>query len=333
MLEISSISDFEARVRLIVKVKIMRLLAFLIGFVVFVIAFFCTTTLFVPDPYETSYQRAIAYQYDYIRSLGSGKIVAIGPSSLSFGFDGDLMEDISGRPCVILGNHAGMTDRYFYEMSKSYLQEGDIVIAEYTGIPDGNVGVQLLFSGIGNRLDMMRFLPITIKNMKTIIKEYPEFFRKTLDYSINGGLIAKGSYSMESYDERGNMSVYRGDCTIPFPFDDEVAKTYNYYSYSTNFAQEPVHYFNGYTAWCNERGISVYVIRVPCLDEALKSTEDEIKASDAVLAELLDAPLITDSTEYVYTRDYIYNAILHCNTQGAKLRTMQIWEDMREHIG
>ena len=76
----------------------------------------------IPDPYGDCYEKALVYQYDYYRSLRGGKIVLIGGSSLSFGLDLDLFEELTGRPCAILGNHTGYGLSYHIEMSKSNLQ-------------------------------------------------------------------------------------------------------------------------------------------------------------------------------------------------------------------
>ena len=311
------------------KRKLLRPLAFLLGFLLLFSVFFTLFMRVLPDPYTTAYQRAIVRQYDHFRAIEGNKMVFIGNSSLSFGFDLNLMEDLSEKPCAILGNHAGMGLTYFLEMSKENLQRGDVVVVEYSDSALKNMGTQLLFSGIGQRADMYRYFPL--KHWKNVFLEYPTYTKKTMNYMLAGGMESSGSYSIASYDERGNMSLYREACNIPSPYTEEVAKTYQWATFDTAYSTESVENLNAYTAWCHARGIQVYVIGGVYLDEAVRSTEEEIEKSDQALAALLDAPLITNTSDYIFTRDYIYNAIMHCNTLGAQRRTTQIHEDLMSY--
>lgn len=310
------------------KKKLLRVALFWIGFMIFSVLSILGVVQIIPDQYGTSYQRAIVRQYDYYRSLHENKIVFVGNSSMSFGLDLDLIEELTDRQCAILGNHAGFGLAYFMNMSKSNLKKGDIVVLEYFDNTMETVGTELLLTGIGKRFDMYRFFPL--RHIDNIIMDYNKFVRKTLAYAQTGGFDATGSgYSIDLYDRRGNISEYRGDCLITSPYE-EVAKTFGWNSFSDQYDLEFISYVNKYIKWCNRHGVSVYVERsLPVLDESLISTNDEIIESDRVLASLLDAPLISNTLDYIYPREYIWNATYHCNTAGAEKRTQQLYEDMK----
>ncbi len=311
------------------KRNVISFIGFFVGLFVFLALTFGVVTYAVPDQFAESYQRALVYQYDYYKTLEQNKIVFIGNSCLSFGFDLDLMEERTGRPCAILGNHAGLGLTYLINMSKSNLKQGDIVVIEYNDF-DG-IGSELLLTGIGNRLDMYRF--ISPHHWDDVAKSYGTYFTKKLSYNTTGGYHAEGSYSASAYDKRGNMSTYRKECTIPYPFTDEVAKKYNWATFSTDdYNMNMINVLNKYVAYCKSIGVKVYFTRNCYLDESIKSTEEEIVASDRALAKLLDAPLISNSLDYIYGREYMYNGIQHCNTLGAQKRTEQLYKDLCKYV-
>ncbi len=309
--------------------KLLRPLCFILGFIITATVVLSALTFSTPDPYTDAYQRAIVRQYDNFRKMGSGKLVFIGNSSLSFGLNLDQMEQLSGRPCAILGNHAGTGLPYTIEMSKSNLQSGDIVVLEFASQKVDTIGTQLLLSGVGKRVDMLKF--VSSSQMGTLIRDYPQYFSKTLNYARKGNYNASGSYSLSAYDWRGNMTYPRVGCEIPEPFSEEVAKTYTWKRYSTEYNLEFIQYLNAYNTWCLSQDVKLLITVSNYLDEAVISSPKEIKAADEVLAAMLDAPLISSSLNYIYTREYTYNAIAHCNTKGAQKRTAQIWADMVEY--
>lgn len=306
--------------------KLLRPLCFTLGFIITASVVFSTITLATQDPYANAYQRAIVRQYDHFRQMGAEKLVFIGNSSLSYGLNLNQMEKLSGRPCAILGNHAGTGLPYFIELSKSNLQDGDIVVLEFADQTPDNIGTQLLFSGVGKRLDMIRF--VSFSQMGELFKDYPEYLLKTLRHTRYGTFSATGSYSLASYDQRGNMIYPREKCNIPSPFTEEVAKTYKWKHYSAEYDKDFIQYLNSYNRWCISHRVTLLVTVSNFLDESVRSSPEEIKVADEALSDLLDAPLISNSSDYIYSRDYTYNAIAHCNTKGAEKRTAQIWDDM-----
>lgn len=303
--------------------KILKVGLFIVGFCAFV-AIAC---FLLPDPFERAYQRAIVNQYDYYKSIEGNKIVFVGNSSLSFGFDLDTMEELTGEQCAILGNHAGYGMSFVMEMSKSNLKPGDIVVLELVGNTIDSCGEDLLLTGIGHHYDMYRFFIPEVRGK--IVSYYPSYLNEIVMYDLNSGYSASGSYSMDSYDDRGNMIYDRPECEIPDPYTEEVAEIYKHASFSgADYDSEYAKYVNDYIKYCNDMGVEVY-ITIPCYyDKAVISTEEDMKAFDNTLQKTFNAPVISKQEDYIFEREYIYNAIAHCNTEGAKHRTELIYKDM-----
>lgn len=303
--------------------KIFRMALFILGFCCVVV----TTCVLLPDPFDKAYQRAIVKQYDYYKGIEGNKIVFVGNSSLSFGFDLDTMEELTGEQCVVLGNHAEYGMSFLLEMSKVNLESGDIVVLEMLSNTIDQCGENLLLTGIGDRYEMYKFFIPEVRG--EILAYYPSYINEVIMYNLNAGYSAAGSYSMDSYDERGNMIYERLECEIPEPYTEEVAKIYTYVSFTDDsYEAEYVEYVNEYIAYCNELGVKVY-ITIPCYyDKAVISTKEDMESFDNTLRRTFNAPVISKQSDYIFGREYIYNAIAHCNTEGAKYRTKLIYEDM-----
>ena len=139
---------------------IFRGTAFISGFCIFMLLL----TILLPDPFGRAYQRALVYQYKYYQSLQGNKITFVGNSSLSFGLDLDRMEALTGRPCAILGNHGGYGMSFLMEMSKSNMQEGDIIVLELVENYIDTCGEDLLLTGIGHEYEMYKFFIPEVRN-------------------------------------------------------------------------------------------------------------------------------------------------------------------------
>lgn len=303
--------------------KAIKVLFFIIGFCAFVLV----ACLLLPDPYGKSYQRGLSRQYEYYSSLEDNKMVFLGSSSLSFGFDLDTMEELSGKPCAILGNHFGYGMPYLIEMSKSNLKPGDIVVIE---IPDHKIDTcaeDLLLSGIGHNYEMYRFF--VPETWGQVISYYPSYLKKVLMYDLNGGYDPGiGPYCMDSFDERGNYIYDRPECEIPVPYD-ENALDYILVNFSGKpYQPEYVEFVNDYIAYCEAMDVAVY-ITLPCYFwEAVASTEEDMQAFEEMLREQFDAPLISKQADYIFDRDLLFDNPMHCNTEGAKYRTELIYKDL-----
>jgi len=304
--------------------KSIKVLLFVIGFCAFAVL----ACVLLPDPYGKAYQRNLVRQHDYYNSLEDNKMVFIGSSSLSFGFDLDLMEELSGKDCAILGNHFGYGLSYLMEMSKSNLKAGDIVVLEIIEQSIDTCGEDLLLSGIGHNYEMYRyFIPQT---WGQVISYYPSYIKKALMYDLNSGYDpGEGPYMINSFDERGNMIYDRPECELPDPYKEDPARDHIMVTFSgspinTEFAE----FVNDYIAYCEALGVKVY-ITLPCyFCDAVISPEENITAYDEMLEETIHATIISKQADYIFERKYFYDNPMHCNTEGAKHRTQLLYTDL-----
>ena len=305
------------------KSKGFQLFCFMLITLSVMVGFAAWGILIIPPQFEETYQSVIVRQYDRYKSLGNNKIVLMGTSALAFGCDIDLLEELTGRECQILGNHAGMATPYFMEMTKCNLQEGDIVIIQFSNYHADSLGTDLLLTGIDNRVDMYQFFRPC--DWDDVILDYHNFLLKRIWYWIKGGYHAEDYYSSASFDEKGNMIVERVGCEEKEPLDREQTKL------DFDFHQDYIDYLNDYIAYCEARNVCVYFTVSTAMDEWVDTTMEECAAWDNELQALLNAPLISHRWDYLYPREYMYS-LEHCNTIGAEIRTYQLYNDLKDYL-
>ncbi|MGI6664299.1 MAG: hypothetical protein ACOX3W_02585 [Christensenellaceae bacterium] len=286
---------------------------------------FSIITFAIPRQHESSYQSVLVRQYNAYKNMSGNKIVVLGHSSLAFGFDQDLMSELTGIPCQMIGIHGGIGMEYLMNMAKSNLLEGDIVILEYAG--SSTVSPELLLTGLENNIEPYQFIPIS--DIDDFVEQFPTYAVKKIKYFLNIEKIKyQGLYCANAFDEKGNMIKERGT-TIPENYDRSF---YGEASWSEFVPEEVVLIYNDFIAYCKNKNIQVLVTVSPYIDEAILSSKEEIIASNEALQEQLDAPLVSSSLDYIFSREYMGDTIAHCNTLGAKKRTIQLYEDIKEYL-
>ena len=155
--------------------KILKPIAFILIFVLL----FLAVIIALPDQFAESYQRALVRQYNYYKNLEGNKLTFVGSSGLAFGLNLDLMEELTGEQCALLGNHNGFGLAYQLEMSKCNLEAGDIVVVDYSNYTYDSGESLLLLSAIGKNYEMHRFFTPVLCKVK-ILPGYSAYFQKAL---------------------------------------------------------------------------------------------------------------------------------------------------------
>ncbi len=313
----------------------MKLVQRTIVFVLLFIFVFLLVIYSVPDQFGQAYQRAIVRQYDHFRTIQGRKIVFIGESGLSFGLNLDYMEDLTGLPCAILGNHYGEGLLFQLNMAKSRLRAGDFAVVVYTNytMPPGEA--ELLLSGIGKRIDLYRFFPKEL--IGKVVFGFPSYFRKNFDYWRKWGYHPLDPYSLRSYDERGNMILPREECLLPEDYTQEAGDHFGWADFwvqKRDIELDFVKRLNRFVSWCQGRNITV-LFTIPCYyEKAIPDGYDEtiIEEYDDALREVLDGELISHSKDYIFPWEYMYDTAAHCNTIGADHRTELLYKDLCPYL-
>ena len=298
-----------------------RFLGFLFCFLIVFTAFL----RFVPDRFAPSYQRAIVRQYDHYKSIkDEQKIVFIGYSTMCFGLDQEYMEELTGRKVAILANQVSVGYPIFMEMSKAYVKPGDVVVVEVNDWPYWDVGIDMMLTGIGKRVDLYQYIPEELR--LEAAKRFPTVVKKNIEYFLNREGSMQGPYSLEAFDENGNYTFYRDECILSDPYEGESEWT-DYRD--TELDDDMIAEMADYVSYMEQQGVTVYFTISPVCKDVITPESRDAKTMDArdeAYQKVLVAPLISHTKDYVFEREYMWDA--HPNTDGQKKRTELLYQDL-----
>lgn len=288
----------------------------------------------LPAQFQRSYQSAIVDQYDRFVQTTSPKIIFLAGSSGAFGLDIDRMEQALDIPVTSLALHAGFGNRFPMELSKANIQSGDIIVLafEYQVYNDEDrFGSELVATALDHRIDMYRAL--SFDDMVQIVRYFPKFLFKKVDSLMQNpdGVPAAGVYARSAFNEHGNMIFRRPKCVLPNAPLSPESYTVSHLQ-ASHIRQDAIDTLNAYISYAQERGAHVVVSFPPCLDELIVGSKADIEGYQQALKERLHAPVISNIFDYIYPREYIYDAAYHCTDEGTQKRTEQLIQDLKNYL-
>lgn len=281
------------------------------------------------EKYRTSYQYVLNRKYEQLVNTNEPKIILIGGSNLAFGIDENVMEEKIGMPVVNLGLHAGFGIRFNTEIAKANINEGDIIVLVYECSILNDLSYftpELVVSGIDDNIEMYKYVPK--EYWPEVIKYIPTYVLKKID-AIDDKKITE-IYNTESFDEEGNMILQRDKCILP----EYITPNYNEVRFNdeNNISDEAVEYINDFYEFCIKKGAIVLYSFPSILDERFYATEEQIESYEQEVDEELLPTRISNIRDYVFERKYMYDTILHLNSEGANIRSKRLADDILKYL-
>ena len=78
--------------------------------------------------YAETYYAALSKQYDRLCSVDEPKVIVVGGSSVAFGLDSELFEELYGMPSVSFGLYGSFGVKVMMDLSKANIRKGDIIV-------------------------------------------------------------------------------------------------------------------------------------------------------------------------------------------------------------
>lgn len=306
---------------------------FIIKLIIFIIIIFIIISMGlyivtqIPNTkFKTSYQYAVNRKYHTLINTDSPKIIIVGGSNAGFGINKEIIKEKTGMNVVNMGLHAGFGTYFCTEIAKANIQKGDIIVLAYeTGFYTGDYGeTELIVTGIDNNLELYKY--ICNKKFNEIGSYIPTYIFKKLDRNSER---QTGTYSIDSFDEEGNMILERPNCVLP----EEISDYYGAVNLSEiSLNNDIITYINDFYKYCKGKGADVVITFPPTLDERMLSTEQEMTQFEDKLQSNLLPKVISKCKDYVFSREYMYDTIYHCNDFGEKIRSEKLANDINNYI-
>lgn len=273
--------------------------------------------------YSYAYTGALQDKMERLMAVQEPKIVLIGDSNLAFGMDSEMLEKAMGMPVVNMGLHGSLGNAFQEQMAKVHVTEGDIVIVAHT------------FFGDEDRIADPVVAWITLENHKTLWqlvrpKDYADLFYAYPDYARKAIDLWKNKEGTEpdygDYYNRMAFNAY-GDVALE--------RTEQKYTFTENSVTVPaisnvcIRRLNELYAYLEERGAVMLVAAYPIADGEYTPEPEAYREFQAELEEKLDCEVISEYTDYFYEYRLFFDTNYHLTTEGAKLRTGQLIEDLQ----
>lgn len=281
--------------------------------------------------YAETYYAALSKQYDRLCSVDEPKVIVVGGSSVAFGLDSELFEELYGMPSVSFGLYGSFGVKVMMDLSKANIRKGDIIVlapemtAESTTL---YFGAESMLKATESRPDILAH--IAFDNVGDVLAASWGFARtKVENIQTNEQFDLEGVYRASVVNEYGEI-----DKDI-FPREGNILAT-GYLDEPVRYSAEDmtdefVDYVNDYVSYCRMRGAEVYYSFAPVNERAVRSKDVRKDTADyyEYLTQVLDCEVISDPYAYIYDYRYFYDTNFHLNDSGVVLRTVQLVRDLK----
>ena len=273
----------------------------------------------------TSYNAAAVDKKARLMELDSPKIVLVAGSNFAFGIDSELIETQTGYPVVNLGLHAGVGYKFYAEMAKNNLNEGDIVVIGFEyDLYNGLMDIESVLHTL--EIDWTLAQDLAPETWATVAAGFPQYtFNRAINTLLGKRLTYEGVYSRASFNAYGDIAVDRPTNIMTNAARDAWV-TIDPSLVTTHF----INYFKAYKTYVEAKGATL-VFTFASLDELNLDPNSDI---DGFVDQLkpLGIPLLHTPQELVYPDAYFYDTHYHLNTAGVAIRTQSLIDRLLPYV-
>ena len=286
----------------------------------------------IPPQYGESFLAGLGLKYDLLKSEKEPKIVIIGGSSTAFGIDSDLMEENLPFKVVNFGLYATLGTKLMLDLSRDYINEGDIVvIAPELDAQTLSLYVNAESTWQAAESNRAILTDIDFDNMSDMLGGYWSYIAKKAEHSRKNISQSQGVYSLSSLDENGDIDYAKETNTMLLGYDPNMIVDLTEDLISDEF----IDYLNEYAAMAEKKGASCYFSFSPTNASALAEGTDDAKilAFFDYVGRKLNFEVISDINDCIMEENYFYDTNFHLNNTGTTAHTIKLIEDLRRVTG
>jgi len=279
----------------------------------------------ISNQYSQGYGASLLDKVKRLQEIQEPKIILVGHSNLAFGINSELIEAEIGMPVVNLGFHGGLGNSFHERIARLCINEGDIVVVCHSTYADDDTidDVELAWTTIEwypELWKLMRFSDIV-----SILEGYPKYLYDAgrLWVTNSGNVSPGGVYSRDAFNQNGDVSLSRTE------------NKYIFTRYSVAVPQindTCINRLNELNDYVLSKNAVMVIAGYPIADGEYTPDKKEFEAFQQKLEEELDAPIISDFTDYFIPYSYFYDTQLHLTDEGVIIRTNQLIEDLQRFL-
>ena len=275
------------------KIFIRKILLFLCLFIIMWGIIVGVDFFFVKNQYTQNYQASILDKTERARTIEGNKILLLGNSNVSFGFDSGLLEAELGMPVVNMGIHSGLGNAFQEDMAKEYISNGDIVLLCHNSYSDGFKISDPSLAWITIEKHTELWPIVRQSNRKDMLQAYPLYAFNCLRLALtgSGNKAADSCYARSSFNEYGDV-IYKPE----FERRETSTMFYEGAIKVPSISDETVLRINEFNEYVTSKGAVLLVAGYPIASGEYTPDKEEYVAFQTELSERLDCPLISDFT-------------------------------------
>lgn len=296
-----------------------------------------------PPQFDETYYGQLSRMYDRIRSEDEKKIVIISNSAVAFGIRSDLLEqelsgssvcdELRGMKVVNFGLYGAIGTKAMLELSKSNINEGDIVIIS----PEmAAQSMSLYFSAsefwraADSDFSMLSHIPLD--HSGALAGDYLNYVSEKYKYINEGrkpsasGAYTQGAFNNKQGEEVGYMTYDRAYNIMLGGYDSINTVVMDKSIIGDGF----IDYINDYAGQVKKKGAAVYFGFTPINVFALPENYTEaLNNFYDFLADNLKFEMIGHPLDYVLDYDWFYDNNVHMNSAGMYVYTYILCESIK----
>lgn len=282
--------------------------------------------------YSKTFLGELSYKVKRLDSVEEPKVVVVGGSSVAFGLNTPLLEEMTGMKVVNFGLYATLGTKLMLDLSRHSVGEGDVVVIAPELDPQTlslYFNAEATWQGIDSNIFMLRY--IGTDNYTDMIGGAADYISDKIHYRLHGAPNPDGVYNFASFDVFGDIYYPRPYNVMTYWYDISQQLTFDPSMYSADFLA----YLNDYIAFCEKQGAKVCYSFPPMNASAVAAGTDEETYANlySFLCENLDCEVIGSPENYVMDAQYFYDSNFHPNAAGAKHHTAHLGYDLRRFLG
>jgi hypothetical protein len=272
-----------------------------------------------PDAYGNSYQKALMLQEHALAEEDrEPEIIVFGSSYVPFGIDTATVENITGQNCQILGIEAGIGIPILIEILYKDAKPGDTIVymlgkSNWSG--ESLITLSAAFEGDKDLLNWYwssrEGSVEQSKNMLIWRKMYALLWNKPVE-AVRYAITHKEQvYSLNSFDEKGNMTALREGTQISTDVSASDHLTFE------DMDLETMDQLNELATWCKDNDINFVIAYSMNIDGSVDATDEELLEYDRQMREYMKADILLTPQDYFLPVEDFFNHEAHLNTEGA----------------
>ncbi len=280
-----------------------------------------------PEAYAKSYQRALLKQIYALEDADRDpRVIVFGSSYVPYGIDKETLEESigDGREVQTLGIEAAIGIPYLTQVLRETAKEGDTVIYMLGESNPHETSVMSISAALEPDKEK---LTAYWKKYGIVSKTYlcwRKIYALTASVPVEKLRSAFSKkeqiYNIDSFDEKGNMTVLREGTQISPNTDHDDVITID------EVDLETIADLNDFNAWCGENGVEFIICFSPTVEESWSEEEGMFESFDEDITAALNAPVLGSFGDYTIPAEYFFNHPLHLNTEGAKIYSKLLGE-------